>query len=513
VAQVQARDAVVRTDSERTERRRRGKGGRGVAPLLLAGFMAVFVVLAWGRIAAPFGDSHDGRNAAVWATGSRALRTHGPVASRLGARLSLAAGASAAYVDHPPLTYWETAAAEEALGVRPWSSRAPAWAGTLLAMVLLYLLLQECGLSAVASAAGVALGFGCPMIGLYGAMLDSWVVGLPWAVGSLLVWQRERAGRPCRGWVVAAVTAGTVLSSWLGALTVAAIATTDAAQAARSHRAGTTGRARLIAVGAAVAAVGAWMLWAAGSFQGVWSAVVSRTGAGRSAIGAGIAWASVRSAWSDLLTPWQVVLGLPIVIAAVVSRRTRPVLVVALASLVVWTALFRNGATIHDYWTLWIVVPLALGFAVALDAVARAWGRVGSVNGVVPVVAVTVAVGCLGLAQLSVAQVRVRDGQAAATVVQQAHYLRSQPAAWYVGDLVQPVDWISYLTRRPARQLVTAQDVYDLAERSPDDVVLAGGDKAIRTNASRSCPVMFSGPPFSTWTSQDLANLLRHNGC
>jgi len=138
---------------------------------------------------APFGDSHDGRNGAVWASGSHALRAEGPVAARLGARLDLGRGQSTIYADHPPLAYGETAAVEAVFGVHPWSTRPPAWPGTVVAIGLLYGLLEACGLAPLAAAAGVALGFGCPMIGLHGAMLDSWVVGLPWAVGTLLVWQ------------------------------------------------------------------------------------------------------------------------------------------------------------------------------------------------------------------------------------------------------------------------------------------------------------------------------------
>ncbi|MFI5040337.1 MAG: ArnT family glycosyltransferase [Acidimicrobiales bacterium] len=488
--------------------------GRILPALLVVTFMAVFVVLAWGRIGAPFGDSHDGRNAAVWASGSRALRTDGPVASRLGARLNVAAGAGSTYIDHPPLTYWETAIAEELAGTHPWSSRAPAWVGTLVAMVLLYLLLQECGVSPMAAAAGVALGFGCPMIGLYGAMLDSWVVGLPWAVASLLVWQRERMRRPCRSWIVALVTVGAVLSSWQGVLLVAAITTVDLVGAMRSRRLPATVRARTLAAAASLVAVGVWMLWAAGSFDGVWSSFVSRTGAGNTAMGPGVAWRSLRSAWSDLLAPWQVALGAPLAIVAVATRRTRRVTVAALATLVVWIGLFRSGAAIHDYWSLWVVLPLSLGFAAGVDALVRFCCRLGVAGAVAPIVAAMAGVGCLGLAQVSVAQIHVSDGEAAATVLGTATYADSQRTAWYVGDLAQPVDWISYLTHRPAEQLLTADAVEQLSGRSPDDVILAGGDKSIGTHDTLIvCPIRVPGSRYTLWTARQLADLLQQQGC
>jgi hypothetical protein len=481
---------------------------------LVAAFAAVFLALAWGRIAAPFGDSHDGRNAAVWASGSRALRAEGPLVSRLGARVRIGPGAASVYVDHPPLTYWETAASEELLGVHPWSSRAPAWAGTMAAMGVLFALLRRCGLSGLSAAVGTALGLGCPMIGVYGAMLDSWVVGLPWAIASLLAWQCRRVGRPCRAWIVVVVTAGTMLSCWPGVILTAAIVGADLVRARGWRRMDTDARARAVTGVASAAFVLAWMVWSAGSLTGVWSAFASRTGAGHGAIGAGLAWASLRSAWSDLLTPWQLLLALPAALAALVSRRTRPVAGASIATVTVWTVLFRNGAAIHDYWSLWLVVPVAIGSAVVVARL-ESWAAGHRLAGVAAPVGVTlVGLGCLGLAQLSVAQIRIDDGHVSAALIRGTRYPRHQPTAWYVGDLVQPVDWISYLTHRPAHQLVTAQDVLRLASTAPNQVVFAGGDKLVHPGgAGPACSVSVPGPRASIWSAGGLAGLLRQRGC
>jgi hypothetical protein len=61
--------------------RRGGRQRSGVALLLLAAVL--FLGHGSRTINAPFGDSHDGRNAAVWASGSQSLRDEGPIASRL----------------------------------------------------------------------------------------------------------------------------------------------------------------------------------------------------------------------------------------------------------------------------------------------------------------------------------------------------------------------------------------------------------------------------------------------
>jgi hypothetical protein len=481
---------------------------------LVAVFAGVFLVLAWGRITAPFGDSHDGRNAAVWASGSRALRTEGPLASRLGARVGVGPGTTSVYVDHPPLTYWETAVSEELLGVHPWSTRAPAWAGTIAAAGLLFALLRRCGVSGRSAAVGTALGLGCPMIGVYGAMLDSWVVGLPWAIASLLVWQRRRVGHPCRTWITVVVTAGTMLSCWPGVLLTAMLVGADVVRGQGWRRLDADARARIFTAAASAALVLSWMVWTAGSLTGVWSAFASRAGAGHDAIGVGVAWASLRSAWSDLLTPWELLMALPAVLAALVSHRTRPVAAASLGTVVVWTVLFRNGAAIHDYWSLWLVVPVAVGSAVVVGR-AEVWAGRHGIAGVAPPVGVAlVGLGCLGLAQLSVAQIRIDDGRLPAALLRGTTYPEGQSTAWYVGDLVQPVDWISYLTQRPARQLVTAQAVLQLASTAPNQVVFAGGDKLLHAGgAGPACSVSVPGPPASIWTANGLAGLLRQRGC
>src|SRR5688500_10444119 len=86
---------------------------RGAAVALLLVIVAVFLAQGSARLTAPFGESHDGRNGATWASGSRSLREHGVLDSVLGAW----APERGTYAHHPPGIYVETWAAEAVGGV------------------------------------------------------------------------------------------------------------------------------------------------------------------------------------------------------------------------------------------------------------------------------------------------------------------------------------------------------------------------------------------------------------
>src|SRR4051794_3797441 len=78
---------------------------RAPAFALLALAALLFLLFSARMLGAPFGDSHDGRNAGVWAAGGESLLDEGPVESRLGTR----SPEIGVYVNHPPLIYVETA--------------------------------------------------------------------------------------------------------------------------------------------------------------------------------------------------------------------------------------------------------------------------------------------------------------------------------------------------------------------------------------------------------------------
>jgi len=295
-----------------------------LAVLLMAGLTVGLAVTASTRVALPFGPSHDGRNAGVWASASRTLRQEGPVASRVGTHTVVGAQEST-YATHPPLIVIETAAAEAVLGERPWVSRLPAWGGTLAALVLTWLLLRTCGLRPLASSIGVALAFGCPMIAVYGSMLDTPVVGLPFGIAVLLLWQRARSGRPAPVAVVAVVTALAVLSSWQGLLTAGLVSAAVIMPKLRrrpedvpiaGHLIGTVGGGLLLT---------AWITWAYGSLNPLIDQFLIRSGTGQEPVDAGLLIAALQGYWPPVLTPWLLLLAIPAFVGASRHPATRAV--------------------------------------------------------------------------------------------------------------------------------------------------------------------------------------------
>src|SRR3954451_21772147 len=133
---------------------------RSVAFAILAAGLAFFVIANAPRFTSPFGDSHDGRNSGVWASGSRALREDGPISSRLG---GLRRDGSA-YANHPPLISLETAAVEAIAGEHPWSSKTPALISTIVAVVLLYVVLVNARIRRIPAALGPTVGLLTPML-------------------------------------------------------------------------------------------------------------------------------------------------------------------------------------------------------------------------------------------------------------------------------------------------------------------------------------------------------------
>lgn len=439
--------------------------------LVVLVFAGLFLSINLTHIRSPFGDSHDGRNGAVWASGSRSLRRYGPMESRLGARRETSPGTFAVYIDHPPLIYVETAAAELVGGQHPWASRAPAWLGSTVAIFLLWILLDEVGIGSVASAVGVVLGLGCPMFAVFGTMLDSWIIGLPWALATLLLWERGRQGRPVRPALLAIVTVGTVGSCWLGWLIVGLVCGSDLAVARRGSRLTIEARTRLVVAAGTGLAVGAWIVWASGSLDGLRSVFLSRSGNNGATPSlttlAKAAWGYTRDLWA----PWQLVLGGPALVVGLTRRATRPLVAVGLAAVSAWCLLFRDGFAIHGYWTYWLTVPLAAGFAAGFDVL---FGMLVDARRAIAA-ASCAAVGLLGLVIPSFARFRLDLGITAGDVLSHATYPSDQRTSWYFGSLPGPVDWIAYATERPPANLATAEDVVTLAAASPHSLVLVAG--------------------------------------
>ena len=478
-----------------------------VLALIVMGILAVgLVASAWPRATMSFGDSHDGRNAGMWAERSRSLRENGPIASRLGTR-SLVGGETLPYANHPPLIATEAALAEAVLGERSWVTRLPAWAGSLASLVLAFFLLRACRLRPLAAAIGVALGFGCPLFATYGTVLDTTMVSLPFGIAVLWLWQRGRTGRSAHPVVLALVSALAALTSWLGLLTAVLVAGATLAPRVRRRLARAdrplgaadqcSGSATGFVTGAVAGAslVLLWIAWAYGSLQPLIDQFLLRTGEGGETVGLDTFVFATRMYWPQVFTPWQLLLAIPALVAAVRWRPTRPVACVLLVGLAVWVGGLRSGAVHHDYWAYWMVVPLALGLGVmaevGLAAIQErqkvASGPAGSTAGprrtrrrslgTISLAGCAAGLGLVGAVGPSPSGAFAAEGAAGGAALRAAVYPPGQQRAWYLGDIIPPVDWIAYNSRRPAVELGTPADVSRLAATAPDELVLVHGGR------------------------------------
>ena len=472
---------------------------RRIAFGALALLVVVFLAQAWPRIDAPFGDSHDGQNGATWGLASRAIRDSGIVESRAGARL---AGDEGTYAHHPPLIALETAAAETVGGVHPWSTRAPAWLGSLASIVLLYVLLREHGLRRVSSALGVVVAFASPMFFLYGSMLDTLQIGLPFALALLVVRARRDRRGHSHGWAVGLLAGLTVVASWEGALLCACLAVADVARAWRRER-----RVRMsptmIGWAVGLAATGAYLVGSSGSFATILDQLRERSGTGSSHSGWFDFVESQEQYLGALLSPVVVVAAVPGCIVAWRDRRTRMPLGVTLGVAVGYAVLLRDGATSHDYWNYWLLVPLAVSIAALCEwAVARA--RRLAIGLAVALSAVSL----ITAFPSGTAAARQFDyGLVAAHLVQRVE--RLHPATWYLAGPYKRSDtrWITYSTARVPVPLRSQRAAERARPLRPEALVLV---RCLRPPRWLTQPCAEQAPrPYALMTTASFTRLTR----
>ena len=136
----------------------------------------------------------------------------------------------------------------------------------------------------------------------------------------------------------------------------------------------------------------------------------------------------------------------------------RPLVLVLVASVAGYTLLFRNGSTIHDYWTFWGVALVAVGAAALADRLlALATGRgLPSTLVTVATVVVVVVIAGLGLARDSDAERTVRNGVDLIAVIEKAPNA-ADPTEVAIAVYDQPgtLPWADYAvdgSRRPRRR-------------------------------------------------------------
>jgi hypothetical protein len=399
--------------------------------------VVVFLVDAWPRIAAPFGNSHDGRNASVWVLGADSLLEHGPLTSRLGAWAPL----RGTYAHHPPLITPLTAIAR-AVGDHPAIARAPAWIASVLAIVLLVHLVRRAGASPAAAVAATLLVVGTPMFLVYGAMLNMEALSLPCALALLLAWQPPCWPSARRTAVVAGIGA---LVSFPGVLLGGVLSLVALWRRRRERRALLPHEAGTLAgtaIGSALTV--AWLWWANGGLGEMVDQARIRSSSGRF----GVAAFADRQLSNLFLTvpPWTVVLAV-VGLAIVLRRRSWSLpLAVSGAVVVAFAVGLSDGAWVHVYWNYLVLVPVALVVAPALDEVADRWGGRGP--------RALLALGVAGLLAGAAFHTLVheeldygRQGLAVAT---------ADPAPRSTTPFlctIQSTDWLAFVTGRPVERL------------------------------------------------------------
>lgn len=467
-------------------------GWRRWAPLLLvAAVAALFLVCASPWIGARFGESHDGRNASVWGAGSRALRTEGVRESRFGG-LSRPGG----YADHPPGIIAETTLAERIAGEHRLVTRAPAWIGSLVAIALLTKLLIDAGLSAWAAAAGVAVACSSAMFIVYGAMLDTPVIALPFALAVLVLVQRTAQGRPPPWWALALAGAGTSLTGWAATSITMAAGLWLVVRAARGVDGTRDWRSPIaLAAGSAVGMVitAAWIRWVYGSFTGLTDNAKYRSGA--VTLSASL---SHQATYLTDLLPIAGVIGCIGLALAATTRRYRAIAAVTFLPVVAYALVFKGGSEMHDYWSFALVVPLGLGTAVLVDRLAETLTPRFGARAMGLVVGMACLLALVSATTRSDAELAVRGALGTPDLLDVAVSMAppTGPPIAYVSEGGANSPWISYESGRPGRVLADFAELRLLAAEQPDFpvlVVLATPDPAVRA-ALQDAAVADDGP-------------------
>jgi len=426
------------------------------------------------ELVAPFGDSKDGVNAGAWGLASRQVRHAGLGPSRWGAQAS--GRAPEVYVNHPPLIVATTAASEAALGEHPWSSRLPNLLATGAAGVLVLLITLELGHRPATALAATALAFGAPMVRTYGAMVDTPVLGLPFAAGLTLLWVRSRHGRPAPPLAWAAVGVTTMLASWLGWAIAPVVLVSLVIR--RERRAAIALGSGILLGGAAVLV---WVVQSGAGVDGLLGLAATRSGA-RAAVSLPD---GLRANLASAYPAWTLVLALPGLVLAFRREASRGVAGLWWVTVVAWCVAFQERAATHEYWTWWALLPLAVGWAALLDAtVPHLTSR--AVRRSLP--AVAVALGMVGAVLPSPGWTRFEGGVEAGRLLSATTYPPGQARAWVLSDGSDVLPWVSYETGIPMTPLRPA-DLDGLAASAPSDLVLAAftRGRASATVASERC--------------------------
>ncbi len=451
----------------------KGAALESVGPALAIAAVALIALLSVGRVTAVFGDSDEGINGAVWATDARSLRELGPIDSRMGGlRLD-----GTLYATHPPAIVVETALAETIGGEREWVSRTAAWAGTIVALFLLYRLLRAARLTPLVAGGATAAAATTGMVAIYGSMLDTPVTSFPFGLAVVLVWYRQWRATPgefaVHPLLIAAVAAMAAAAGWQAVMLVALCTVATGARRFRDRR-GALREALPFLIGGAVG-LGlslAWIWWVYGDFSVLVDKYSERSGASGGS----------ESGIVDMVRfqiPWIVqLLGLGLIglggcVAALRDATLKPLAAMSLVIVVLYPVVFHQAAGGHQFWNYWLILPTAVGFGYIFGKVARDTGA----NAGIVVTAL-----CVGIAVVNIgflphdARTLIDDGHKVVEEFIAADYPAGQTTAWYVGEPFRPEAWIGYYSGLTPQVIASPAELAALARDHPEDLVIVLGD-------------------------------------
>jgi hypothetical protein len=323
---------------------------------------------------------------------------------------------------------------------------------------------------------------------VYGVMVDTMIIALPFALAVLVVWHRQWTGqRTPSGATVFGLAALASLGGWqavtlCGLCGVAAFfrpAPPRAAGELPAEEPGRVARALPYLLGAAVgvAVTMAWARWTYGSLEPLFAKFTKRSGESSSVSIADMI--SFQLPWLGQLLG----LGLFAWIACAVAIRDlrfRGLAAMSLASVILYALVFRDGSGGHQYWNYWGLLPAAVGFAYVFDAVATALRRrkVSANARIAALVAAALFVAGLNLSQPDQARELIVAGAAPVELVAAARFPDGQDTLPYVAEPYRADDWLRY-NRLPAGDpILDADELRRLAADHPDHLVLLLGSCA-----------------------------------
>lgn len=340
--------------------------GRLAVSVALVVVAMVLLVHVNPWLGAGLGDSHDGYNAAVWSFGARG-GADDPIGSRLGG-ISVD---GTPYAHHPPLLVWTLIPVTALAGDSAFALRLIPLVASLVAVAILAALLRDSGLGRRAVVGGVLLAGTSPMLLTYGALVDTPVFGLPFALGAVWAAQRAWQRRPPPAPVAVLVGVGAALAGWQALLAAAIAAAVGAVRVGAGRRGAMLPLARGLAAGVAVDLL--WIWWVMGGLADLLEVGGTRTQMNTAH------WLEHQAefAW-DLFGPLllaAIVAGCAVALLARSGERRTLLPESATLLLGVWGAvvvgyavLFRHGSYIHSYWNFYGVALVGIATAVILHS-------------------------------------------------------------------------------------------------------------------------------------------------